>query len=185
MLRQRPKFSRGHMTRREDPAWGAPASRQRGSDDSMHVTNATPQMQTFNSPIWLALEDYALQHARKDDMKISVFTGPFFSKHDPTMFGVQIPVKFWKVIAFIHDETGELCATGYEMSQEDNLEEPEFVFGDFRSPHLNISTQIAIATIESRAGISFGGLADVDPLGQEGVEESSGPLTRFEQIRFL
>lgn len=181
-----PKFSRGHMTRREDPAWGKSAAViQRGADDSMHVTNATPQMQSFNAPIWLALEDYALQHAREDDQKISVFTGPYFSKNDPTMFGVRIPVKFWKVIAFVHDETGELCATGYEMSQEDNLEPPEFVFGDFVSPQLNISTQVAISTIESRAGISFDGLADVDPLSNEGVGEPTRPLLFPEQIRFF
>jgi endonuclease G len=114
-----------------------------------------------------------------------VFTGPYFSKNDPTMFGVRIPVKFWKVIAFIHDETGELCATGYEMSQEDNLEPPEFVFGDFVSPQLNISTQVPISTIESRAGISFDGLADVDPLSNEGVGEPAGPLLFPEQIRFI
>ena len=181
-----PKFSRGHMTRREDPAWGqSPEEIQRGSDDSMHVTNTTPQMQAFNSPIWLALEDYALQHAREDDQKISVFTGPFFTDDDPTMFGVRIPVKFWKVIAFVHDHTGKLCATGYEMSQEENLEQPEFVFGNFVSPHLNISTQVPISTIESRAGLSFGGLADVDPLANESIGEPRRPLLRPEQIRFI
>ena len=180
-----PKFSRGHMTRREDPAWGKTAEIQRGADDSMHVTNATPQMQSFNAPIWLALEDYALQHAREDDQKISVFTGPYFTKNDPTMFGVRIPVKFWKVIAFVHDETRELCATGYEMSQEDNLEPPEFVFGDFVSPQLNISTQVAISAIESRAGILFDGLAEVDPLSSEGVGEPSRPLLFPEHIRFI
>ena len=74
-----PKFSRGHMTRREDPGWGDEETAKRGNEDSMHVTNATPQMQAFNAPIWLALEDYALQHAREDDMKISVFTGPYFA----------------------------------------------------------------------------------------------------------
>ena len=37
----------------------------------MHVTNTTPQMQAFNAPIWLALEDYALGHAKEDEMKIS------------------------------------------------------------------------------------------------------------------
>ena len=62
-------------------------------------------------------------------MKISVFTGPFLEDDDPTMFGVQIPVEFWKVIAFVHDQTGELCATGYTMSQRDFLSEDEFVFG--------------------------------------------------------
>lgn len=181
-----PKFSRGHMTRREDPAWGSSrAVIQRGADDSMHVTNVTPQMQSFNSPIWLALEDYALQNAREDQQKISVFTGPYFDKNDPTMFGVRIPVKFWKIIAFVHDETGELCATGYEMSQENNLTPSEFVFGDFVSPQLNTSTQVSIASIEARAGISFDGLADVDPLSNEGVESPVKPLLYPEQIRFI
>lgn len=181
-----PKFSRGHMTRREDPAWGATAAVvQRGADDSMHVTNATPQMQSFNAPIWLALEDYALQHAREDDQKISVFTGPYFDRNDPTMYGVRIPVKFWKVIVFVHDETGELCATGYEMSQEDNLEPPEFIFGDFISPQLNVSTQVPISMIEARAGLSFDGLTAVDPLSSEGFGGPAGPLLHPEQIRFL
>ena len=102
-----PKFSRGHMTRREDPGWGSPAIGKRGNEDSMHVTNTTPQMQAFNAPIWLALEDYALQHAREDEMKISVFTGPYFTDDDPEMYGVRIPLIFWKVIAFIHDQTGK------------------------------------------------------------------------------
>jgi endonuclease G len=116
-----PKFSRGHMTRREDPGWGDAKVAKRGNEDSMHVTNATPQMQAFNAPIWLALEDYALQHAREDDMKISVFTGPYFDdEHDPEMFGVRIPIAFWKIIAFIHDDTGKR-ATGYEMNQEQSL----------------------------------------------------------------
>lgn len=181
-----PKFSRGHMTRREDPAWGKSTSEiQRGADDSMHVTNVTPQMQSFNSPVWLALEDYALRHARQDDQKISVFTGPYFAKSDPMMFGVRIPAKFWKVIAFVHDETSELCATGYEMSQEDNLEPPEFVFGDFVSPQLNLSTQVPISIIESRAGISFDGLAEIDPLSSEGLGETTKPLLFPEEIRFI
>ena len=60
-----PKFSRGHMTRREDPVWGKPDEAALGNADSMHVTNVTPQMQSFNAPIWLGLEDYALQHARR------------------------------------------------------------------------------------------------------------------------
>src|SRR5262249_25476768 len=96
-----PKFSRGHMTRREDPAWGTPKRAMLGNEDSMHVTNTTPQMQSFNAPIWLGLEDYALQHAREDDMKISVFTGPYLEDDDPEIDGVKIPVRFWKIIAFI------------------------------------------------------------------------------------
>jgi endonuclease G len=183
------KFSRGHMTRREDPGWGDARTAKRGNEDSMHVTNATPQMQAFNAPIWLALEDYALQHAREDDMKISVFTGPYFAPTDPTMYGVKIPRAFWKIIAFIHDDTKKLCATGYEMSQQKSLPpEEEFVFGAFQSPQLNIATQVAIASIERRSGLRFGNLAALDPLA--GGDEAVGggqPVTlqSIEQIRFV
>ena len=171
-----PKFSRGHMTRREDPAWGPDA--ELGNRDSMHVTNTVPQIQILNGGVWLALEDYALQNARKDKQKISVFTGPFLANNDPFRFKVKVPITFWKVIAFIHDETGELCATGYTMSQKSFIGEEEFVFGR----HEN--NQRPIKEIERRAGISFGPLAELDPLKDqsEGVSEL---LTQTNQIRFF
>jgi endonuclease G len=172
-----PKFSRGHMTRREDPIWGDEQTAALGNADSMHVTNAVPQMQVFNAGIWLGLEDYALENAREDDMRISVVTGPFLLADDPVRFGVRVPRSFWKVIAFVHDETGELCATGYTMSQEDFLREEEFVFGQHET------FQTPIRTIESRAGISFGPLAAVDPF--DAVDEAATlPLSDFSQIRF-
>jgi endonuclease G len=185
-----PKFSRGHMTRREDPGWGNAATAKRGNEDSMHVTNTTPQMQEFNAPIWLGLEDYALSHAKEDEMKISVFTGPYFADDDPEMYGVRIPLAFWKVIAFIHDETGKLCATGYEMNQKNSLQpEEEFVFGAFTSPQLGTATQVSIRSIEARSGISFGKLASVDPLAgsDEGLGdgEPRAPLASLEQILFV
>ena len=185
-----PRFSRGHMTRREDPGWGDTQTAKRGNEDSMHVTNATPQMQAFNSPIWLALEDYALSHAKEDEMKVSVFTGPYFADEDPEMYGVRIPLAFWKIIAFIHDETGKLCATGYEMNQEQSLQpEEEFVFGSFTSPQLGIATQVPIRSIEAHSGISFGKLAGVDPLaGEDEGLGDGGPrpkLDTLEQIRFI
>lgn len=186
-----PRFSRGHMTRREDPAWGDnPAIVDRGNADSMHVTNVAPQMQAFNSPIWLALEDYALQHARQDAMNISVFTGPYFTPNDPTMYGVRIPLTFWKIIAFIHDETGELCATGYQMNQEGSLvPEEEFVFGQFTSPQLGIATQVPIRRIAEESGISFGPLAAADPLDGDREAVAAGaapsPLRALEEIRFI
>ena len=185
-----PKFSRGHMTRREDPGWGTSTVAKRGNEDSMHVTNVTPQMQAFNAPIWLALEDYALQHAREDEMRISVFTGPYFTERDPERYGVPIPLTFWKVIAFIHDDTGELCATGYEMNQEQSLpREEEFVFGAFTSPQLGIATQVPIHSIAARSGVDFGKLASVDPLAgeEEGVFDAGSrpPLLALEQIRFV
>lgn len=173
-----PKFSRGHMTRREDPIWGAQKEAALGNEDSMHVTNVVPQMQPFNAPIWLGLENYALENARQDEMRISVFTGPFFTKKDPTMYGIRIPISFWKIIAFIHDETKKLCATGYTMSQESYLKEEEFVFGQHET------TQTPISTIATRSGLRFELLSSVDPM--RGNEEAvSFPLTDFSQIKFF
>jgi endonuclease G, mitochondrial len=172
-----PKFSRGHMTRREDPVWGPGDSAATANADSMHVTNAVPQMQPFNGGIWLELENYALQNARKDDMRISVFTGPFLTDADPVKFGVRIPTEFWKVIAFIHDETGQLCATGYTMSQADFLREEEFVFGKHKT------AQRSIASIEQRTGLSFGPLPGLDPF--EDAEGLVSELTDVRQIRFV
>jgi len=172
-----PKFSRGHMTRREDPVWGTDDAASLGNSDSMHVTNAVPQMQPFNAGIWLGLEDYALDNAREDDMRITVFTGPFLRESDPEMYGVKIPVEFWKVIVFIHDKTGELCATGYTMSQEAFLQPEEFVFGGYET------FQVPISSIEQKARISFGKVTELDPY-QGTPEGPLSPLIDFSQIRF-
>ena len=172
-----PKFSRGHMTRREDPVWGTPTSAELGNDDSMHVTNVVPQMQTFNAGIWLDLENYALFHARRDDMRISVFTGPFLTDQDPEMFGVRIPIEFWKVIVFVHDDTNALTATGYSLSQHEFVSENEFVFGEHKT------AQRRISWIEQKAGLSFGQLAGLDPFREpEGVESE---LTDVRDIQFV
>jgi endonuclease G len=105
------------------------------------------------------------------------------------MYGVRSPRAFWKIIAFIHDDTGKLSATGYEMNQEQSLQpEEEFVFGAFTSPQLHVATQVPIRSIEARSGVSFGKLASVDPLA--GTEEGLGdgasrpPLLSLEQIVF-
>ncbi len=174
-----PKFSRGHMTRREDPMWGDKETAERGNADSMHLTNAVPQMQPFNAGIWLGLEDFALQNARQDDMRISVFTGPVFRANDPVRFGVKIPLKFWKVIAFIHDETGELTATGYVMSQKNFLQDEELVFG------AHSTAQTTLANIQNMTGLSFGDLVSRDPLIEEGLEGAERPLIDFSAIRFV
>jgi endonuclease G len=167
------------MTRREDPNWGTLTLAQSGNDDSMHVTNAVPQMQGFNAGIWLSLENYALENAKQDKQKIAVFTGPFLRESDPVKFGIKIPVEFWKVIAFIHEETGELCATGYTMSQENHLRAEEFVYGEF------LTYQTPLRVIEKKANISFGHLTARDPLANQIFESIASPIQSVRQIRFL
>jgi len=171
-----PKFARGHMTRRQDPIWGEPVRAALGNKDSMHYTNAVPQMQPFNGGIWLGLEDYALAHTIEDRMRICVFTGPVLDEDDPVRFGVQIPLVFWKVIAFVHDDTGALTATGYLMSQATFVTGQEFVFGAHET------AQRRVAELEGLTGLSFGPLAALDPLPAHAEELAAGPLRDFSQI---
>jgi endonuclease G, mitochondrial len=170
------KFSRGHMTRREDPNWG-PAREDAvvSNKHTFFVTNACPQVQPFNAGIWLSLEDYALENCDQDDMRISVFTGPIYRDKppnpDPDYFGVKVPVEFWKIIAFKHDETKELVATGYRMSQRSLLPtQDEFVFGQFSQ------SQVTIKFIESATGLSFHQLRAHDPM--DDGSESTGTVSR-------
>ena len=172
-----PQFSRGHMTRKEDPIWGEMDIAKIACRDTFIVTNATPQMQRFNAPKWLALEDYALENSRQDDMKISVITGPIFSKSDPIKYKIKIPVQFFKIIAFVHDQTGKLTATGYTVSQKDELTNDEFVFGEFET------YQVSLKTIERKTGLKFGKLTNADPL--KGNESTGGALNRLEDIVFV
>ena len=173
-----PRFSRGHMTRREDPAWGRTrAEAEQGNTDSMHVSNAVPQMQPFNAGVWLGLENYALQNAREDDQKISVLTGPVLREDDPVRDGVAIPIEFWKVIAFVHDTTGALSVSGYMLSQRRFLGEQEATFGAYET------YQVPLATIERLAGVRFGDVAAHDVL--RGAPESTlTPLLSPDEIRW-
>jgi endonuclease G len=165
------------MTRREDPVWGTGEEAALGNSDSMHVTNVTPQMQSFNAPIWLGLEDYALQNARRDRVRISVITGPILRDSDPIRYGVKIPRAFWKVIAFVHDKTSKLSATGYSISQIDYIREEEFVYGAYET------YQQPLSWIQQKAGVSFGGLTELDPLARA-TEAIPAPLVGFDQIQF-
>ncbi len=173
-----PRFSRGHMTRREDPAWGATREEaEEGNTDSMHVSNAVPQMQPFNAGIWLGLEDYALQNAREDDQKISVMTGPVLRDDDPVFEDVQVPIEFWKVIVFVHDETQALSVSGYVLSQRGFLPHREAVFGAYET------YQVPLTTIEQRARLRFGPLTPLDVL--QGIPESGArPVLSPDEIRW-
>ena len=110
-------FSRGHMTRREDPNWGTLEEATLADADTFRATNACPQVQRFNEGVWLRIEDYVLRNANRDNMRVSVMTGPVFADADREIFGVRVPATFWKIVVFVHDVTREVTATGYTASQ--------------------------------------------------------------------
>ena len=47
--------------------------------------------------------------------ELAVFAGPVLDPDDLPYRGIQIPLRFWKVVAFVQD--GALAATGYILDQ--------------------------------------------------------------------
>ena len=115
-------IDRGHLVRRASAVWGdTVAEAQLANEDSFHYTNAAPQAARFNQglELWLGIESYLQEHAAQYRSRIVVFTGPIFSAFDPVYRGVDIPLRYFKVAAFIHQ--GELAATGYVVDQSPQL----------------------------------------------------------------
>lgn len=152
-------FSRGHMTRREDPNWGEPDTARTADADTFHITNVAPQRQGFNGGIWLDLENYVLDNADRANLRVTVITGPVLSQDDPVYYNRRIPTAFWKVLAFVHAATGELTTIGYRRSQMDFLPRAaggRFVFGDFQD------SQVPVSAIADESGLDLSAYAELD-----------------------
>ncbi len=150
---------RGHLVRRLDPAWGMEREEAKAAaKDTFFYTNSTPQHQRFNPRSWLNLEDYILENADEENMKVSVFTGPVFAKTDKIYRGFQIPEEYWKVVVVANSQSNSLSASGYIVSQQDFMNDLEFVYGEYQTFH------VPLQTIEKKTGLDFG-LTDFDPLG--------------------
>lgn len=178
------RLDRGHMVRREDPIWGDDAAT--ANLDTFHYTNSCPQMDVFNQQTWLDLENYILQNARVHKMKVSVFTGPFFTHNDKTYDNdgrlgteARIPGAYWKVVAFLKEQGGELrpSATAYKISQESVLSELEFAFGPYKT------YQISIQELMDNTGIDFSELLQFDGFTQHELESATNNFKR--EIRDL
>ena len=176
-------LDRGHLVRRLDPAWGPTAGAAKiANDDTFHFTNCTPQHHDFNAghTLWAGLEDYILDNADNLKFRVNVFSGPVFAVDDDQYRGVQLPRQFWKVVTMAKQEGG-LSATAYLLSQEqliNGLEiAPEaFSYGAYRT------YQVPVRRIEGLTGLSFGSLADADPLGRQEATISARELSRLEEL---
>jgi endonuclease G len=151
-------FDRGHLVRREDPNWGATAAT--ANRDTFHFTNCAPQLSAFNQRSWLELEDYILANTRRVRGRASVFTGPVFRTDDPVYRGVAIPLAYWKVVAFVHDD-GRPSATAYLLDHDVDLDGMSLLFGAFRT------YQRSILSIAALTGLDFGTLPQVDGFSNE------------------
>jgi endonuclease G, mitochondrial len=154
-------LDRGHLVRRLDPAWGDSEQLARvANDDTFHFTNCSPQHADFNQnqTTWAGLEDYILENAIAQDLRVSVFTGPVLSDQDPQYRGVRLPREYWKVVVMVKED-GALSATAYLLSQDSLLEglEEAFSFGAYKT------YQVPIRRVEELTGLGFDDLKNADP----------------------
>jgi endonuclease G len=168
-----PGIDRGHLTRRQDTAWGSDvASATLANNDTFHFTNCSLQASPFNQAKdrWQGLEQFLLeQHAKKERRRLVVITGPLFAANDPIYkndrmnYSVRCPLQFWKICVLIRRD-GTPSATGFVLGQEDIQNLP-----GFEEAFDVAATQIGIADLEERTGLDFGDIKKFDHFAAGGV----------------
>lgn len=198
-------FERGHLTRRQDPAWGSDEDALAADADTFHFTNCTPQIGFFNEGKskrgeearrgkaasgtlhWRAIEDYVLENAKAQDLRVSVFTGPVLNDDDDIPWredvipDFKVPREFWKVVLRV--ENGELLATALCADQSPLIDElPEARRLGFRDLSKVKKYQISIEKLQEKTGLDFGDAvrrADTFVPGPEGRSQAVADITEL------
>src|SRR3954452_11059993 len=172
-------LDRGHLVMRASSAWGETEEEARQAEaETFYFTNAAPQASSFNQgrQLWLGLEEDLQVHAATLDRRLAVFAGPVLELDDPPYRGIQIPLRFWKVVAFVQD--GALAATGYILDQTPLVLDLEAVLAEAaaagEAPPLGAfrTFQVPIADIAVLAGVDLDQLVLVDRLGAPATGET-------------
>ena len=155
-------IDRGHLTRREDTAWGKDvATATAANNDTFHFTNCSLQAAHFNrgKDRWQGIEQFLLEkHAKKDKRRMTVITGPLFAAHDPIYqngkmdYSVRCPLQYWKVCVLVRDE-GSVSATAFLLNQSEIQDLP-----GFEETFDVAATQVKISDLERKTKLSFGDL---------------------------
>ena len=175
-------FDRGHLVRRLDPVWGGPQVAAFANGDTFHFTNCSPQHEDFNRnpQVWAGIENYILNNADSNDLRVTVFTAPVMRNTDPTFQDVKVPLQFWKVVAF-RRKNNALASSAYLLSQEklvgDVVADEEFVFGAYKT------FQVSLSRIATTASLDLGALVAADVLGGLDDSEALRPILALDDIR--
>jgi endonuclease G len=168
-----PGIDRGHLTRREDTAWGPDVeAATAANNDTFHFTNCSLQASAFNrgKDRWQGLEQFLLeQHAKKEKRRMVVITGPLYAPNDPVYknekmnYSVRCPLQFWKVCVLIRPD-GTPSATAFILGQEEIKD-----LSGFEEAFDVAATQIKIADLENQTGLNFGDLKEHDHFAEAGT----------------
>jgi endonuclease G len=170
----RAPFHRGHLVMRLDPVWGRKEIAERAEADTFHWSNCVPQHRRLNNPWWLSVEKHVLETARVTGQRVSVFSGPVLSLRDPWLYGVKVPLAYWKVIAWrtpgrTPGRAGGLRSLGFIVRQDPEVRAA--IAGvravpkarGFEDTPIKVQGyQVRVRKIEALTGLRFGRLATVD-----------------------
>jgi endonuclease G, mitochondrial len=184
-------LDRGHLVMRASATWGATEEEaQQAEADTFYFTNAAPQNKLFNQgrELWLGLEEYLQEHADAFDRKLVVLAGPVLDPADPPYRDVQVPLRFWKVVAFVQD--GALAATGYLLDQTPMVDDlgaaiEETVPGQLPPLGPFRTFQVPIADIAALAGVALDQLVAVDLLQSAVTGAAPGEPTPWIELQSL
>jgi endonuclease G, mitochondrial len=184
-------LDRGHLVMRASATWGATEEEaQQAEADTFYFTNAAPQNKLFNQgrELWLGLEEYLQEHADAFDRKLVVLAGPVLDPADPPYRDVQVPLRFWKVVAFVQD--GALAATGYLLDQTPLVDDlgaaiEETVPGQLPPLGPFRTFQVPIADIAALAGVTLDQLVAVDLLESAVTGAAPGEPTPWIELQSL
>jgi endonuclease G len=159
------------------------------NDDTFYMTNCSPQHDVFNgAQHWLKLENAILDTADENDILMTVFTGPVLDPRDPEVKGVQIPLAFWKVIAYVRD--GKLRARGYVKWQTTFVDQVRRDFESLDRLDEVEADQRSIREIARMTSLDFGALFEADEhtgrprrLNESTISEVLRDLSRARSIR--
>jgi endonuclease G len=175
-------LDRGHLVMRASSTWGHTRKEaEQAETDTFFFTNAAPQASKFNQgrELWLGLEEYLQEHADAFDRKLVVFAGPVLDPADPPYRGIQIPLRFWKVVGFVQD--GALAATGYLLDQTPLVDDLDAALADAAAagaaPPLGPfrTFQVPIADIAALTGVALDRLVPADRLGAMATGQTPPP----------
>jgi endonuclease G len=132
--------------------------------------DACPQVHSFNDVAWGDLEDWILSQEQTRASKANVFTGPIFGKDDPAYTGVQVPLRFYKIVAVVDDAKDRLSATAFVRDQIADM--PRAEEAPFDSGRFSVN-QVTLADLEAQTNLDFSGLRPYDPLAAHHPQETA------------
>jgi endonuclease G len=174
-------LDRGHLVMRASSTWGDTEEEARQAEaDTFFFPNAAPQNKAFNQgrELWLGLEDHLQDHAGAFDRKLVVLAGPVLDPADPPYRGIQVPLRFWKVAAFVQD--GVLAATGYLLDQTPLVDDLATAIAETPAgqvPPLGPfrTFQVPVADLAAIAGVDMGRLVLADVMGAAATGDAPPP----------